>query len=136
MVLQSPPTALRLNAFGLENVAGLSLEPAPLPALGPTGVHVRLHAASLNYRDLMVALGQYNPKMQLPRILGSDASGEVVAVGAAVSGFTPADHGSTLSIQDSLDGELQPLTAKSALGGATDGVFATERTLPEPGLIH
>ena len=136
MVLQSPPTALRLNAFGLENVAGLSLEPAPLPALGPTGVHVRLHAASLNYRDLMVALGQYNPNMQLPRILGSDAAGEVVAVGAAVTGFKPGDHVCTLFFQDWLDGEIQPLTGKSALGGAIDGVFATERILPESGLIH
>jgi NADPH:quinone reductase-like Zn-dependent oxidoreductase len=127
------PTALTLNDFGLDNLA---LEPAPLPALGPTDVHVRLHAASLNYRDLMVVLGQYNPKMQLPRILGSDAAGEVVAVGASVTRFKPGDRICTLFFQDWLDGEIQPLTGKSALGGAIDGVFATERVLPESGLIH
>ena len=127
------PTALRLNAFGLDNLA---LEPAPLPALGPTAVHVRLHAAALNFRDLMVVLGQYNPKMQLPRTLGSDAAGEVVAVGPSVTRFKPGDRVCTLFFQDWLDGEIQSLTGKSALGGAIDGVFATERILPESGLIH
>jgi NADPH:quinone reductase-like Zn-dependent oxidoreductase len=127
------PTALRLNAFGLDN---LSFEPVTLPALGPTDVHVRLHAASLNYRDLMVILGQYNPKMQLPRIPGSDAAGEVVAIGSAVTRFKPGDRVCTLFFQDWLDGEIQPLTGKSALGGTIDGVFATERVLPETGLIH
>jgi NADPH:quinone reductase-like Zn-dependent oxidoreductase len=130
------PTALRLNAFGLDNVANLALEPLPLPALGATSVHVRLRAASLNYRDLMVALGQYNPKMQLPRILGSDAAGEVIAVGPDVTLFKPGDRVCTLFFQDWLDGDIQPLTGKSALGGAIDGVFATERLLPESGLIH
>ena len=127
------PTVLRLNAFGIDN---LTLESASLPALGPTDVHVRLRAASLNYRDLMVVLGQYNPKMHLPRILGSDAAGEVVAVGPAVTRFNPGDRVCTLFFQDWLDGEIQPLTGKSALGGTIDGVFATERILPESGLIH
>lgn len=127
------PTALRLDAFGLDN---LKPEPAPLPALGPTDVHVRLRAAALNYRDLMVVLGQYNPKMHLPRIIGSDAAGEVVAIGPAVTLFKPGDRVCTLFFQDWLDGEIQPLTGKSALGGTIDGVFATERVLPETGLIH
>ena len=73
--------ALRLNGFGLDN---LKLEPLPLPALGPADVHVRFHAAALNDRDLMVVLGHYNPKMQLPRTLGSVAAGEVLAVVPAV----------------------------------------------------
>ena len=129
----SMPTALRLNAFGLDNIA---LEPTALSALGAFDVHVHVRAAALNYRDLMVVLGQYNPKMQLPRILGSDAAGEVVAVGSAVTRFKPGDRVCTLFFQDWLDGEIQPLTGKSALGGAIDGVFATERILPESGLIH
>ena len=127
------PTALRLNAFGIDH---LSLEPTSLPELGPTDVHVRFRAASLNYRDLMVALGAYNPKMQLPRILGSDAAGEVLTTGAAVTLFKPGDRVCSLFFQNWLDGEIQSLTGKSALGGAIDGVFATERILPETGLIH
>ena len=88
------PTVLRLrDTFGLDH---LHLEDDPLPPLGPADVHVRFHAASLNYRDLMVALGHYNPKMALPRILGSDAAGEVLAVGPQVTLFQPGDRVASL----------------------------------------
>lgn len=126
-------TVLRLNSFGLDNLA---VDQANLPPLGPTDVHVRFHAASLNYRDLMVVLGQYNPKMQLPRIPGSDAAGEIVAVGPAVTRFRPGDRVASLFFQDWQDGEFVRSTGKSALGGPIDGVFATDRVLPETGLIR
>ncbi len=126
-------TVLRLPAFGLEN---LKLETMDLPAPGPGEVQVRFHAGSLNYRDLMVALGQYNPKMALPRILGSDAAGEVVSVGPGVSTLQPGDRVASLFFQTWQAGEIQQSTGKSALGGAIDGVFATDRILPETGLIR
>lgn len=129
----STASVLRLHAFGLDN---LKLEKAELPQLGPNDVHVRFHAASLNYRDLMVVLGYYNPKMELPRIPGSDAAGEVVAVGEQVTLFKPGDRVASLFFQSWHDGEIQPATGKSALGGAIDGVFATERVLHEDGLIR
>lgn len=111
------------------------MEQEELPPLGPHEVHVRFHAGSLNYRDLMVALGLYNPKMQLPRILGSDAAGEVVAVGERVTRHKVGDRVASLFFQDWQDGEITQTTGKSALGGAMDGVFATERVLPETGVI-
>jgi NADPH:quinone reductase-like Zn-dependent oxidoreductase len=129
-------TAMNLqlrDAFSLDHLAH---ETASLAEPGPHEVLVSFHAASLNYRDLMVVLGRYNPKMQLPRILGSDAAGEVLAVGNAVTRFRSGDRVASLFFQDWLDGEIQPLTGKSALGGAIDGVFATARILPETGLIH
>jgi NADPH:quinone reductase-like Zn-dependent oxidoreductase len=126
-------TALRLNAFGLDNLA---IEPLTLPAPGPTEVLVDLHAASLNYRDLMVILGTYNPKQALPRIPGSDAAGIVTAVGSAVTRFKVGDHVTSLFFQDWLDGPIQPTTGKSALGGPIDGVFSTAHLFPETGLIH
>jgi NADPH:quinone reductase-like Zn-dependent oxidoreductase len=124
---------LRLHAFGLDN---LKLEPLALPALGPNDVHVRFHAASLNYRDLMIVLGTYNPKMDLPRIPGSDAAGEVLAVGSAVTTFAPGDRVASLFFQTWHDGEIEPNSGKFSLGGPVDGVFATERVLPESGLLR
>jgi NADPH:quinone reductase-like Zn-dependent oxidoreductase len=121
------------DAFGLDHLAH---ETVSLAEPDPYGVLVRFRAASLNYRDLMVALGHYNPKMQLPRILGSDAAGEILSVGKKVTRFRPGDRVCSLFFQDWLDGEIQPLTGKSALGGAIDGVFSTERILPEAGVIH
>lgn len=129
----STSTALQLTAFGLENLNLLKTE---LPAPGPAEVHVRFHAASLNYRDLMVALGHYNPRMALPRILGSDAAGEVVAVGDQVTTLKPGDRVASLFFQTWQAGEIDQFTGKSALGGAIDGVFATDRILPETGLIR
>jgi NADPH:quinone reductase-like Zn-dependent oxidoreductase len=126
-------TALRLNAFGLDNLA---IEPLTLPAPGPTEVLVDLHAASLNYRDLMTVLGTYNPKMPLPRIPGSDAAGIVTAIGPAVTRFKVGDHVTSLFFQDWLDGPIQPTTGKSALGGPIDGVFSTAHLFPETVLIH
>jgi NADPH:quinone reductase-like Zn-dependent oxidoreductase len=126
-------TALRLNAFGLDNLA---LEPLTLPSPGPNEVLVDLHAASLNYRDLMAVLGTYNPKMALPRIPGSDAAGIVTAIGSEVTRFKVGDHVTSLFFQDWLDGPIQTTTGKSALGGPIDGVFSTEHLFPENGLIH
>jgi NADPH:quinone reductase-like Zn-dependent oxidoreductase len=126
-------TALRLNTFGLDNLSLDSIE-VPAPATGE--VLVSFRAASLNYRDLMTVLGSYNPKMQLPRILGSDAAGEVVAVGENVTRFKPGDRVTSLFFQDWHDGELQPTTGRSALGGVIDGAFTTSRIFSEGGLIH
>ncbi len=128
-----PATALYLNAFGLDHLA---LNDITLPAPGPTEVLVDLHAASLNYRDLMVILGTYNPKMALPRIPGSDAAGIVQAVGENVTQFKPGDHVTSLFFQDWHDGPILPTTGKSALGGPIDGVFSTAHLFPEHGLIH
>ena len=126
-------TALRFHSFGLDQLA---LEEHTLPALGPLDVHVRFHAASLNYRDLMVVTGQYNPKMELPRIPGSDAAGEVVAVGSAVTLFKPGARVASLFFQSWHAGDIRNSTGKSSLGDPIDGVFATERILPEGGLIR
>jgi NADPH:quinone reductase-like Zn-dependent oxidoreductase len=125
--------ALTLTAFGLDNIALTSSE---LATPGPYEVLVDLHAASLNYRDLMVTLGTYNPKLEMPRILGSDASGIVTAVGSSVTRFKPGDHVASLFFQDWLDGEFSAATGKSALGGPIDGTFATAKLFPEDGLIH
>jgi len=125
-------TALRLTAFGLDN---LSLEAVEVPAPGPHDVLVELHAASLNYRDLMVALGWYNPKLEMPRVLGSDAAGTVTAVGSSVTRFKPGDRVTSLFFQEWRSGEIDAATHKSALGDPIDGVFTAARLFPEHGLI-
>ena len=129
----SSATVLNLrDSFGLDH---LHVEQADLPALGKNEVLVQFRAASLNYRDLMVALGQYNPKMALPRILGSDAAGEVLEVGSGVTTLKPGDRVASLFFQAWQAGEINQSIGKSALGGSIDGVFATARVMAETGLI-
>ncbi len=52
------------GSSGLENLA-IAERPEPTP--GPGEVVVEVRACSLNYRDLQVVQGLYDPKMQLPR---------------------------------------------------------------------
>ncbi len=55
------------------------------PKPGPRQALVFMRAASLNFRDLMIAKGVYNPNIPLPRVPLSDGVGEVVEVGAEVT---------------------------------------------------
>jgi NADPH:quinone reductase-like Zn-dependent oxidoreductase len=128
--MQAP--SLQIPAFGIDN---LTLTTTTLPTPGPNEVLVDLHHASLNFRDLMTVLGTYNPKMALPRIPGSDGSGVVLAIGTAVTRFAVGDRVTSLFFQSWHDGEIQPTTPKSALGGVIDGTFTTARLFPETGLI-
>ncbi|KAK8076400.1 zinc-binding alcohol dehydrogenase-like protein [Apiospora phragmitis] len=60
---------------------------APPVQLGPEEVLVRMHAASLNYRDLVIAKGKSSsiPLPATPDVTpGSDGSGVVLAVGPSV----------------------------------------------------
>ena len=69
--------AFRLPEFG--GPSALKLDDVPTPIAGPGEILVRVRAVSLNYRDLMVTKGVYNPKLKLPLIPLSDGAGEVVA---------------------------------------------------------
>ena len=123
---------LQIQQFGIEQV---KLEEQDIPAPGPREVKVRFHAASLNYRDLMTVDGRYNPKLQMPRIPGSDAAGEVLEVGSEVTDFRPGDRIASTFFQHWDNGPATAGVGKTALGGAIDGVFATERVLPDSGII-
>jgi NADPH:quinone reductase-like Zn-dependent oxidoreductase len=107
----------------------------PTPAPGPGEVLVGVRAVSLNYRDLMVVKGLYNPKMRLPRIPCSDGAGEVVAVGADVTLWKPGDRVAGIFMQNWFDGPLTANKARGALGGDVDGMLTDFIVLKEPGLV-
>ena len=57
---------------------------------------MRVRSVSLNYRDLLVIKGQYNPKMRLPRIPCSDGAGEVAAMSISAPREASAEDVRTL----------------------------------------
>src|ERR1700692_3115987 len=71
---------------------GLKLVERTQPEPGDHDVVVRIKAASLNYRDLVVLRGQYYRNPVPGRIPLSDGSGEVAAVGPAVTKFQVGDR--------------------------------------------
>jgi NADPH:quinone reductase-like Zn-dependent oxidoreductase len=66
---------------------GLRVVDRPMPDAGEHDVVVRIKAASLNFRDLVVVRGQYDRDPTPGRVPLSDGAGEVVAIGRAVTRF-------------------------------------------------
>lgn len=56
----------------------------PRQAPGPGEVEIQVHAASLNFRDVMIGLGIYPTPPGMPPVMGSDCAGTIVAVGEGV----------------------------------------------------
>jgi NADPH:quinone reductase-like Zn-dependent oxidoreductase len=108
--------------------------PDPHPTVGQ--VLLKMRATSLNYRDLLVVKGAYGSKQPLPLIPFSDGVGEVVAVGEGVTRVNVGDRVAGIFMQAWLDGEFSADRAKSALGGAIDGVLAEYIVLHENGVVH
>jgi NADPH:quinone reductase-like Zn-dependent oxidoreductase len=127
-----PMRSWQVSSFGLDS---LEFAERPTPAPGPGEVLVGVRAVSLNYRDLMVVKGQYNPKMKLPRIPCSDGAGEVVAAGAGVTRWKPGDRVVAIFMQNWLDGSLTAAKGRGALGGDIDGMLTDYVVLKDDGLV-
>ncbi len=128
-----------MRAYRLHSLNGpdaIRAEDLPSPQPGHGQLLVRMRAASLNYRDLLISKGLYNPKQPLPRIPVSDGAGEVSAIGPGVSRFKPGDRVSCNFMAEWIDGPVDDAKARSALGGEIDGVLAEEAVLPEGGLVR
>jgi len=121
------------NTFGLDSLT-LTERPNPNPGYGQ--VLIKLRAVSLNYRDLMVVKGLYNPKLPLPLIPFSDGVGEVVAVGEGVTRVKTGDRVAGIFFQKWIAGERTEAQAKSDLGGNIDGLLAEYAVLDEDGVVH
>jgi NADPH:quinone reductase-like Zn-dependent oxidoreductase len=120
------------GGFGIDSV---KLVERPQPQLSAGMVLIRVRAWSLNYRDLLLIRGHYNPRLRLPITPLSDGAGEVVGVGEGVSRVRPGDRVAGIFMQRWIDGELTEAKAKTALGGAIDGVLAEYVLLAEDGVV-
>ena len=125
--------AVPLTQFGLEHLQTAEL---PMPNAAPGTVLIKIHAVSLNYRDLLMVKGLYNPKMALPRIPCSDGAGEIVAIGEGVTRVAVGDRVCGIFMQRWLDGTLTADKSKAALGGDVDGMLAEYVVLHEDGVVR
>ncbi|MEK6256987.1 MAG: NAD(P)-dependent alcohol dehydrogenase [Planctomycetota bacterium] len=115
--------AYELQATG--SLDGLRLVDRPQPQPGHGQIVVRVRAASLNYRDLIVMLGAYG-KVSLPLVPLSDGAGEVVAVGEGVTRWQPGDRVAGTFFPDWLAGPVSAESTKAALGGGSSGGMLAE----------
>ncbi|KAF7947585.1 hypothetical protein EAE96_008669 [Botrytis aclada] len=131
-----PKTTKTWRIEGLNGFDSLKYDTqATLPELGANDVLVKLHAASLNYRDLIIPKGQYPFALRDGIIPGSDGAGEVLAVGSKVTRFTPGAKVLTLFSQTHYGGSLDQSSIQSGLGGAMDGTLRQHGIFNENGLV-
>ena len=122
----------KIQSFGIDQLA---LEDSPLPRPGRGEVLVKIHAVALNYRDLLMVRGQYNPRMALPRIPCSDGAGEVVELGPEVKGITVGERVAGIFMQHWLGGPPTAQKIRGALGGDIDGMLAEYVVLRHEGVV-
>jgi NADPH:quinone reductase-like Zn-dependent oxidoreductase len=123
----------QIQSFGIEQ---LVLEQLPQPNPGRGEVLVKVHAVSLNYRDLLMVRGHYNPKLPLPRIPCSDGAGEIVEVGQDVTAVKVGQRVAGIFMQNWLDGAPTAERSRGALGGDIDGMLAEYVVLPQSGVVE
>jgi len=114
----------------------LQLGTRPEPKPGPGEVLLRMKAASLNYRDLVVPSRGYGAFTgNLPLIPLSDGVGEVVEVGPGVTRVKAGDRVCPCFHQSWIGGapDLERLTR--TLGGPVDGTMAELMCLPAEGVV-
>lgn len=114
----------------------LTLAERPQPEPGPGQLLLKMKAASLNYRDLVVPQRGYGKLTgTLPLIPISDGIGEVVAIGEGVGRVAVGDRVCPLMIQSWISGPPTMERLTSTLGGPLDGVMTEYMVLSEQGVV-
>ncbi|WKT53888.1 Polyketide synthase, enoylreductase domain [Fusarium oxysporum f. sp. vasinfectum] len=109
---------------------------APITSIGDREVLVRFHAASLNFRDLIIAKGHYPFPAKDGAVPVADGAGVVAAVGSHVSRFRVGDRVAGLFHQKHLAGPFDASYLHSSLGGSLDGTLREYGAFPEEGLVR
>ena len=101
----------------LDGIGAMRMHELPTPEPKPGEVRIAVHAASLNFPDLLIVEGKYQMKPPLPFVPGSEYAGVVEAVGEGVSHLKPG----------------QAVAAIAGTGGfATHACVDASRVLPLP----
>jgi NADPH:quinone reductase-like Zn-dependent oxidoreductase len=83
--------ALVLTKHGPPDEA-LAVQERPDPPVGPGQVRIRVHAAGLNFADVLARVGLYPDAPKPPAVMGYEAAGEVESVGPGADGFQPGQR--------------------------------------------
>jgi NADPH2:quinone reductase len=70
----------------------LRLEELSAPNPGPGDVLVDIHAAAVNFPDLLTIQGKYQVRPELPFVPGKEGAGIVAAIGDGVTHVSPGDR--------------------------------------------
>jgi NADPH:quinone reductase-like Zn-dependent oxidoreductase len=115
----------------------IKLVDRPTPEPGPGQVLLRMEAASLNYRDVVMARGGYGRRGgTLPLVPCSDGAGRVVAVGPGVTRVAVGDLVCPIFSQSWISGPFREAHWAETLGGPRDGVMQEYMVLGQEGVVR
>jgi NADPH:quinone reductase-like Zn-dependent oxidoreductase len=106
-----------------------------MPKPGPGEVLLKMKAASLNYRDLLIAEDRYGGRFKLPLVPLSDGCGVVEEVGEGVTRVAKGDRVAPIFFQKWLTGEANLEGLVTSMGGPLDGCWQEYRVLSEQGVV-
>jgi len=118
-----------------EAVYALKLAEAPVRAPGPNEVQIKMHAASLNRRDVFVMRGSYAMPPRPVVVPLSDGAGVVSAVGPGVTRFKVGDKVVPIFFPNWVKGRPSGNATEVSLGGAVDGVLSEYVVLNEQSMV-
>ncbi|KZT21277.1 NAD(P)-binding protein [Neolentinus lepideus HHB14362 ss-1] len=113
-----------------EGIQSLVLMEGPVSQPKADEVLVKVHAVSLNYRDLLIASGIYARSFQLNITPASDMSCTIISLGSDVKGWQLGECVCASFCLDHVFGDATLETLDTALGGAVDGVLTEYRVFP------
>jgi NADPH2:quinone reductase len=114
--------ALRVHELG-EPEQVMVLEDRPEPEVRPGDVRLRVHAASLNFPDVLMCRGDYQVKPPVPFTPGAEVAGVIERLGDGVEGLRVGDR--VLAIPNFGGGGFAESTTASAAG-----VFPIPESMP------
>lgn len=123
-----------MRVIELESFGKLLRKERKIPEPGQGQVLVRMRAASLNYRDLLMVRGGYGSMAKPPFIPISDGAGEIAAIGPGVTRVKVGDRVCPNFFQGWIAGTPRGDRATGPLGGPLDGALAQYMLLSEQGV--
>ncbi|WP_122419395.1 zinc-dependent alcohol dehydrogenase family protein [Pseudomonas viridiflava] len=128
-----------MKAYRLENFTSiddlhLHEEDAPQPQRGE--VLVRVHAVSLNFRDIVMVRGQYPVPHTKGLIPTSDGAGEVVAIGGGVDDFKVGDRVMGSFHPRWYAGRRSTNLFQYGYGAAIDGWLVEQKVVSQEALVR
>jgi NADPH:quinone reductase-like Zn-dependent oxidoreductase len=126
--------AYRFDSFDSLDELRVREEPDPRPQRGE--VLVRVHAVSLNFRDLAMLRGRY-PRKCVPGLIPvSDAAGEIVAIGEAVKAFKVGDRVMGAFHPRWFGGEMPSTIAGDSYGAESDGWLCELKAISQEAVVR
>ena len=120
---------------GAATIDGLKLVEKEKPTPGPGQVLLKMHAASVNFRDIALVIGKYpGGPVQRDTVALSDGAGEIVELGDGVEKFAVGDRVMPTVLQGLIDGPHNP-AVNPALGSPLDGALAEYMVVDKEGVV-